>query len=227
MVEYKLVKKKLGRSIQAKKERMKKVLEILSELYPNVTIQLDHSNAFELLIATILSAQCTDARVNIVTKDLFAKYKSPIDYLHATQEELEADIFSTGFYKSKAQRIRDACQIIIDEFNGEVPGNMDDLLKLPGVGRKTANVILGHVFDIPGIVVDTHVKRISNRLGFVNTDNAEKIEFELMKLINEELWVIFTHYFINHGRKTCISRKPKCSHCSIAELCPSERDYIK
>ena len=210
---------KFPKTLKAKKERMAEIISILSKKYPDVKIQLDHTSSFELLIATILSAQCTDARVNIVTKDLFKKYLKPEDYLKVPIEELEKDIFSTGFYKAKAKNIRGACQMIIEQYNGNVPNNMEDLTKLPGVGRKTANVILGHCFNIPGIVVDTHVIRISNLLGFVDTTDAYKIEMELMKIINKELWVIFTHYFINHGRNTCIARRPKCNECDVANLC--------
>lgn len=215
------MKKKFSSSLKAKKQRMSEVLDILGNKYPDVKIQLDHSNAFELLIATILSAQCTDARVNIVTKDLFKKYKQPEDYLKVSQEELEKDIFSTGFYKAKARNIRNACSVMIEKFNSKVPDNMEDLLSLGGVGRKTANVVLGHAFNIPGIVVDTHVKRISNKLGLVKTDNAVKIERELENLIPKNLWVIFTHYFISHGRETCIARRPKCNLCQVEHLCPS------
>ncbi|MFP4370207.1 MAG: endonuclease III [Candidatus Kapaibacterium sp.] len=200
---------------------MSKILEILSGEYPDVTIQLNHNNAFELLIATILSAQCTDARVNEVTKKLFKKYNSPGDYVKAASEELEEDIYSTGFYKAKARNIKGACKMIINEFGGEVPGSMKDLLKLPGVGRKTANVLLGHMFDTPGIVVDTHVIKISTRLGFADTRNPEIIEKILENLIPVDKWVIFTHYFINHGRKVCRARKPDCGNCVINELCPS------
>jgi endonuclease-3 len=204
--------------IRSKKERMKYIIDTLSKDYPDVKIQLDFTSPFELLIATILSAQCTDARVNIVTKDLFAKYLTPEDYLKVPIEELEKDIYSTGFYRAKAKSITGACDMILNKFDGKVPDNMENLLKLPGVGRKTANVLLGHCFDTPGIVVDTHVIRLSNRMGFVNTKDAVKIEFELMKLIEKELWVIFTHYFINHGRKICV-RSPKCNKCSIATEC--------
>lgn len=213
--------KKFPKSLKARKERMSEVLEILSKLYPDVKIQLDHSNTFELLIATMLSAQCTDARVNIVTKTLFTKYKTPQDYLLVPQEELEQDIFSTGFYRAKAKSIRGACKSIIDDHSNEVPNNINDLVKLPGVGRKTANVVLGHAFDTPGVVVDTHVKRISNKLGMVDTDDAVKIEFELQKLIPKDQWVIFTHYFITLGREICIARRPKCAKCQINHLCPS------
>lgn len=213
--------KKFPKSLKAKKERMAEVLDILSKIYPDVKIQLNHSNTFELLIATMLSAQCTDARVNIVTQTLFQKYKTPQDYLLVPAEELEQDIFSTGFYKAKAKSIRGACKSIIDNYNNEVPNNINDLVKLPGVGRKTANVVLGHAFDTPGVVVDTHVKRISNKLAMVDTDDAVKIEYELQKLIPKDKWVIFTHYFISLGRETCIARRPKCAKCPINHVCPS------
>lgn len=201
------------------KARMKKILGILSKEYPDVKIQLDHSSPFQLLIATILSAQCTDARVNMVTPHLFSKYISVEDYINVPQEELEKDIYSTGFYKAKAKNIKSACVALMEKHKGDVPGTLEELTKLPGVGRKTANVILGHCFDTPAIVVDTHVIRISNRLGFVDTDNAVKIEFKLMEIVPKKEWVVFTHYLINHGRKICIARKPKCLECPIAELC--------
>jgi len=207
-----------------KKKLFKNIIDILSKEYPNVKIQLNHSNPFELLIATILSAQCTDARVNIVTEKLFKKYITPLDYLKVPIEELEQDIFSTGYYKSKAKNIRALCEILINQYNGIVPNTLDELIKLPGVGRKTANVILGHCFNTPAIVVDTHVIRISNLLGIVNTKNAEKIEYELMNIIEQDLWVSFTHYFINHGRKVCIARRPKCSECKISHLCKSAKN---
>ncbi len=202
------------------KQRMAEILHILAEEYTGVKIQLDFRTPHQLLVATILSAQCTDARVNTVTKELFQKYRKPVDFLLVPVEELEQDIYSTGFYKAKAKNIRGATQMINDEFGGVVPGNMLDLLRLPGVGRKTANVLLGHCFNTPGIVVDTHVIRISNRLDFVDTKDAVKIEFALMKLIPEEQWVTFTHFLINHGRKICTARKPKCIECQVHELCP-------
>ena len=201
-----------------KKERVAKIIEILSQKYPDVKIQLEHKNPFQLLIATILSAQCTDARVNIVTQTLFKKYFTPEDYVKVDADELERDIFSTGFYKAKARNIKLCCEKLISEFNGQIPDNIEDLTKLAGVGRKTANVILGHCFNTPAIVVDTHVIRLSNRMGFVETENAEKIEYELMKIIPKEKWVIFTHYFINHGRNTCI-RNPKCKECVVNLFC--------
>ncbi|MCX6155756.1 MAG: endonuclease III [Candidatus Kapabacteria bacterium] len=214
--------KKGTESLATRTKRMKAILAILERKYPQAEIQLQYQNPFELLVATILSAQCTDARVNIVTKELFKKYHYPSDYISAPTDELERYIFSTGFYKAKAKHIQGAAKAIIERFNGEVPQTMDKLLELPGVGRKTANVVLGHCFDTPGIVVDTHVIRISNRLGFVETENAEKIEFELMTLIEKnKWWVAFTHVFIQFGRETCIARKPKCSECEISSFCPA------
>lgn len=201
------------------KQRMSKILETLSKEYPDVRIQLNHTSPFELLIATILSAQCTDERVNRVTPYLFKKYKGPEDYANATLEEIEKDIYSTGYYKAKAKHIKEASKMILTEFNGQVPSKLEDLIKLPGVGRKTANVLLGHCFSTPAIVVDTHVIKITNRLGFVETKNADIIERKLMELIPKNKWVIFTHYFINHGRKICTARKPKCSVCVISQYC--------
>lgn len=215
-----ITKRKFPKNLSNEKSRMELVITRLRELYPDVKIQLDFKNPFELLIATILSAQCTDKRVNLVTKELFKKYIVPEDYLKVPASELERDIFSTGFYKAKAKNIRAACEILIDKFGAEVPDTMEELLLLPGVGRKTANVVLGHCFDTPGIVVDTHVSRISNLLGFVSTKDAVKIEFKLMKIIPKDLWVEFTHYFINHGRNTCIARRPKCQECVLSDICP-------
>ena len=212
-------------TLTKKKERFAEIINILSQKYPDVKIQLEHKNPFELLIATILSAQCTDARVNIVTQSLFKKYHTPEDYVKVDSDELERDIFSTGFYKAKAKNIKACCAKLIDNFNSEIPDNIDDLTSLSGVGRKTANVILGHCFNTPAIVVDTHVIRLSNRMGFVETDNAEKIEHELMKIIEKEKWVIFTHYFINHGRNTCV-RNPKCKDCLVSHLCNYAKSQI-
>ncbi|MFY8160348.1 MAG: endonuclease III [Candidatus Kapaibacteriota bacterium] len=214
---------KFSKSIKSKKSRQLEVINVLEGIYPDIKIQLNHSNPFELLIATILSAQCTDARVNMVTPFLFAKYPNPIDYVNANLNEIEKDIFSTGFYKNKAKNIQNACKILVEKFNSQVPNNMDDLTSLAGVGRKTANVVLSHSFDIPGVVVDTHVTRISNLLGFVETEDAVKIEYELMKLIPKEYWVKFTHYYINLGRDVCIARRPKCGICPISHLCPSSK----
>lgn len=208
-------------SLKKRKERIKETISILSELYPNIKIQLDFSSPFELLVATILSAQCTDARVNQVTQVLFKKMNTPEDFAKADIEFIEKEIYSTGFYHAKAKSLKNASIMLIDKHNSQVPNTMDALLKLPGVGRKTANVILGHCFNTPGIVVDTHVIRISNMMKFVESKDAVEIEFELMKLIDKDLWVNFTHYFINHGRNTCIARRPKCNECSVSHLCHS------
>ncbi len=205
----------------SEKARMKKVLDILSKLYPDVRIQLDFTTPFELLVATILSAQCTDARVNIVTKSLFQVANTPAHFARMEQEELEQLIFSTGFYKAKAKNIIEMSKKLISDNKGNVPSSLEELIKLPGVGRKTANVVLGHCFGIPAIVVDTHVIRITNKLAFANTENPDKIEDKLKLLIPKNQWVIFTHYFINHGRKVCVARRPKCSECEISGLCPS------
>jgi len=217
---------KFKKTIKARKERLEQILEILKTEHTDARIALEFTNPLELLIATILSAQCTDERVNLVTKDLFEKYKTADDYVKIPQEQLEQDIYSTGFYRNKAKNIKGACKSIIDKHNGKVPGTMEELLELDGVGRKTANVVLGHCFDTPGIVVDTHVKRLSNRLGMVNKKDPVKIEFELMKLMDEDEWVMFTHYMIQHGRKICKSRKPQCEKCNIGHLCPSKEKYI-
>ncbi|MCX8054435.1 MAG: endonuclease III [Ignavibacteria bacterium] len=206
---------------------MSKILDILSNEYPNVKIQLNFSNPFELLIATILSAQCTDERVNKVTPSLFEKYKKPEDYVNVPIEKLEKEIFSTGYYKAKAKHIKEMSEMILKQYNGEVPSQLEELIKLPGVGRKTANVVLGHCYNVPAIVVDTHVIKISNRLGFVSTKNAEVIERKLMELIPKEKWVIFTHYFISHGRKVCTARNPKCNECVISQYCKYYLENIK
>jgi endonuclease III len=205
------------------KKRMKKILDILALEYPAATIQLVHTSPLELLVATILSAQCTDERVNIVTQELFKKYRNTEDYINVPQEELERDIFSTGFYRNKAKHIQACCKEIIERFDGKVPGTMEELTSLPGVGRKSANVVLGHCFSTPGLVVDTHVVRISNLLGFVKTENAVKIEKVLTGLIPGKLWVISTHYFISHGRAVCIARRPQCQICKISAYCPSKK----
>ncbi len=211
-----------------KKEWTAEVISLLSAKYPIVKIQLNYRNPFELLIATMLSAQCTDKQVNIVTQDLFQKYIIPEDYLQVPIEELERDIYSTGFYKAKAKNIRGVCQILINQFNGKIPNKMSELIKLPGVGRKTANVVLGHCFNTPeGIVVDTHVIRICNLIGLVDTKDAYKIELELMKFVNKELWVNFTHYFIYLGREICIARRPKCEICPINHLCKYYQNKLK
>jgi endonuclease-3 len=201
-------------------ERVTKILTRLAEAYPDARVGLDFTSPFELLIATILSAQCTDERVNIVTRDLFAKYHGPADYVATPQEELEVDIHSTGFYKNKAKNIRACCAVLIERYHGEVPRAIEELITLPGVGRKTANCVLSNCFDIPALTVDTHVTRIANLLGFVKTTDAVKIEFALMDIVPREQWNDFDRLIITHGRRTCIARRPKCDVCPIRDLCP-------
>ena len=205
------------------KSRLKKITSILRKEYPNTKPALDFTTPFELLIATILSAQCTDARVNIVTKKLFRKYKTPEDYLKVPQEELGKDIFSTGFYNQKSKSIQKCCRELIVKHNGKVPEDFEALSKLPGVGRKTASVVAGNAFGIPAIAVDTHVIRLTNLLGFVDTKDPKKIEAVLKELLPQKDWIEFTHWFILHGRKICVARRPKCFECSIIEYCPSKQ----
>jgi endonuclease-3 len=205
-----------------KKKRTAEIIRRLKKAYPGAHCALNHSNAFELLIATILSAQCTDQRVNIVTADLFRKYRGPEDYLKVSQFELEKDIHSTGFFRNKAKNIQATCRKIIDDFGGEVPQTMDELLTLPGVARKTANVVLGNAFGVAsGVVVDTHVARLSQRLGLTKNENAEKIEKDLIELVPKKHWIMFSHWLIFHGRQICQARKPRCRECVLAEVCPS------
>ncbi|MGA2915605.1 MAG: endonuclease III [Sedimentisphaerales bacterium] len=207
---------------QKAKERVKAIWPILKKTYPQAKCALEHSDALELLIATILSAQCTDVRVNIVTKTLFKKYRSAKDWADAPLEEIEQDIKSTGFYRNKALNIKNACKKIVDEYNNKVPDTMDELLTLNGVGRKTANVVLGNAFGVPGIVCDTHVIRLSRRLGLsANTDNPEKLEYDLMEIVPKENWTLFSHLLIFHGRNICQARKPDCDNCPIAKNCPA------
>lgn len=203
-------------------DRLKITLERLHAEYPASSTALTHRTAFELLIATILSAQCTDERVNIVTRSLFIKYRTPQDYLDVPAEELEQDIFPTGFYRNKAKNIRGCCRTLLEEFGGEVPRTIEELTRLPGVGRKTANVVIGHCFGEPvGIVVDTHVTRIAGLLGFTRTKNAENIERELMNITPKEEWTELTDMLIAHGRAVCIARRPRCSRCVLADVCLS------
>ena len=205
-------------------ERVLKILPILKKTYPDAKIALNWNNPWNLLVAVILSAQCTDVRVNIVTEDLFKKYKKPQDYLDVPPEELEQDIRSTGFYRNKAKNIRGAAEKIINDFNGKVPGTMEELLTLPGAGRKTANCILGNAFGIPGITCDTHVIRLSRRLGLSENSDPVKLEFDLMEIVPKKKfggWTMFSHYIIFHGRNCCNARKPNCPECPIAKHCPS------
>ena len=204
------------------KERARKIIQKLAKEYPGATCSLTHTNPLELLISTILSAQCTDERVNIVTADLFRKYRNCRDYLNVSQQELEQDIHSTGFYHNKAKAIQGACKMIMDRFGGVVPGTLEELIELPGVARKTANVALGVAFGTAsGIVVDTHVSRVAQRLGLTEADQAEKIERDLMELVPKKKWIDFSHQVIQHGRKVCQARKPMCDKCVIEPLCPS------
>ncbi len=204
-------------------ERVREILQKLDESYPNVTCALIHQTPFQLLISTILSAQCTDEVVNQVTKKLFVKYRTPKDLAHATPAELELDIRPTGFFRNKTKSIMGAAKQIIEEFGGEVPRTMDELLTLPGVARKTANVVLGTAFGIAvGVVVDTHVTRLSNRLDLSRNSDPKKIEQDLMQIIPQEKWVLFSHQLIWHGRKVCQARKPKCVECTLERLCYSK-----
>lgn len=203
---------------KTKKETVE-ILDLLMELHPNAHCELEHSSAFELLIATILSAQCTDVRVNIVTESMFKKYNTPEDFKNLSIKDIEKEIKTCGLYKSKAQKIKDTSTIIVDEFNGEVPDNLEDLVKLPGVGRKTAGVVLSNAFGVPAIAVDTHVFRVSNRIGIVNETTPEKTEFALMKAIPKDRWTHSHHLLIFHGRRICKARKPECENCNITNYC--------
>ena len=200
----------------------KTLVKLLYRTYGDAKCALKHENALQLLIATILSAQCTDERVNKVTQTLFRKYKTAADYANAPLKEIEKDVHSTGFFRSKAKHIKNACAIIHTNFSGKVPDSMDSLVQLPGVGRKTANVVLGSWFNKPdGVVVDTHVKRISNKLGLTKSTNPVIIEKDLMNTLKKEDWTNFSHMIIWHGRKICTARKPKCPECPILSECPS------
>lgn len=211
--------------IEDKKLQTLEVIKRLKKAYPDAHCALNHTTPFELLIATILSAQCTDERVNIVTADLFRKYRGPAAFLEVSQEELERDIHSTGFFRNKAKNIQAACRRLIDEYGGEIPQTMDELLTLGGVARKTANVVLGNAFGIAsGVVVDTHVSRLSQRLGLTENETAEKIERDLAELVPKKHWVMFPHWLIYHGRQICNARKPKCGECVLADICPSRQD---
>ena len=208
------------------KERAKKIIKVLKNEYPNAKTSLYFSNPLELLIATILSAQCTDVRVNSLTPLLFKKYKNASDFAIADINELEKDIFSTGFFKEKAKNIKACCKSLSEKFNGEVPNTLEELTKLEGVGRKTANVILSMAFNIPGIVVDTHVKRVSNRLKLSEKKDPVKIEFDLMEIIPKNDWTAFSYILIEHGRKTCKARSPECGECRIESLCLFEEKEL-
>lgn len=220
-------KRQSGRaSVEELKARVRVVIRRLKRAYPDAKTALNHTNAFELLIATILSAQSTDVRVNIVTADLFRKYRKPEDYLKVPASELERDIHSTGFFRNKTKSIQGTSKMLIEQFGGEVPHTMDELLELPGVARKTANVVLGNAFGIKaGVVVDTHVTRLSHRLGFSQEKTAEKIELDLIEIVPRKDWVMFPHWLIYHGRQICKARNPLCEQCVIEKQCPSS--YLK
>jgi len=202
------------------KEKAKEVIKRLKETYPDAKIALNFENPLQLLIATILSAQCKDERVNEVTRELFKKYKTAKDFAEADLEELAEDIKSTGFYRQKAKYIKEACQMIIEKFNGEVPRTMEELMELPGVARKTANIVLSNAYGIvDGIPVDTHVRKVSKRLGLVKSKQPEKIEKELMEIIERKDWFIFPYLIQAHGRAVCTGKKPKCEECILKDLC--------
>jgi endonuclease-3 len=205
-------------------ERVREILPILGKIYPGARTALNFKNPLELLIATILSAQCTDVRVNMVSKDLFRKYKSAGDWAKADIKEIESDIKSTGFYRHKATSIKSACAEIIERFDSRVPDTMEELVTLPGVGRKTANVVLGNAFGMPAIACDTHVIRLSRRLGLSENSDAVKLEFDLAEIVPKKSWTLFSHLLIFHGRNVCRARKPDCENCQISKYCPSAND---
>jgi endonuclease-3 len=197
------------------------VARALARAYPDATCSLDFRTPLELIVATILSAQCTDQRVNLVTKDLFQKYPTAAHYAHVPLTELERDIQSTGFFRNKAKNIQAACRILAERYDGEVPQELEQLVELPGVGRKTANVVLGTAFGIPsGIAVDTHVGRLSQRLGLSRHKEPEKIEQDLMELLPQSQWIVFSHRMIQHGRRICTAKKPQCGVCPLEKICP-------
>jgi endonuclease-3 len=214
VIKFKVDKKEASR-------RVEKILPVLKKLYPSATVALKAGNPLELLIATILSAQCTDARVNIVTPKLFAKYKFAQDWAKAKLETIENDIRSTGFYHNKALSIKGACQVIAEKYKGAVPDEMDDLVTLPGVGRKTANCVLANAFGKPAIMCDTHVIRLSRRLQLSENTDPVKLEFDLAEIVPKKDWTMFSNTIILHGRNICQARRPDCDNCAIAKFCPS------
>lgn len=217
------VKKVLSRKKRFDGERLNRILAELDKLYPDATCALHHSDPWQLLAATILSAQCTDRRVNEVTPGLFAKYPTVKDFAHANQEELANDIRSTGFFNNKSKSLIGAARALLERHNGEVPKTMDELLKVPGAARKTANVVLGTAFNIAsGVVVDTHVQRISRRLDLTREEDPVKIERDLQKILPQDRWILFSHQLIHFGRNICVARSPRCAECPINPLCYSK-----
>ncbi len=211
----------------AERERAAQIVATLRQLYPGASCSLDFATPLELLVATILSAQCTDERVNVVTKTLFQKYRSAEDYANADPEELEQDVKQTGFYRNKAKHIREAAQIIVERYGGEVPKAMEELITLPGVARKTANVVMGNAYGIvEGVVVDTHVGRLARRLGLTDSEDPVKVEQELMALLPQTDWLDLSHMLIMHGRAVCQARKPMCETCALAPLCPTGQSTL-
>ena len=209
---------------ESKKKRVLEIIKRLRKAIPDAKIALKFKNPTELLVATILSAQCTDKRVNMVTESLFKKYRTVPDYAKANAQTFEREIHSTGFYKAKAKSIINCAKELVGRFGGKVPDRMEDLVTLPGVGRKTANVILGNAFEIPGMVVDTHMKRVAYRLGLTDKTDPDKIEFDLNEIVPKKDWVEFSHLIIWHGRLTCFARKPNCAECAVNSLCPLRED---
>jgi len=214
-------KKKIKVNKADAEKRVKKIWPILEKTYPNAKSALNFRNPLQMLISTILSAQCTDVRVNMVTKEVFKKYKSAADWAKADLKEIESDIRSTGFYHNKAVNIKNATKAIIERFDGKVPDTLEELVTLPGVGRKTANVVLGNAFGKPGIACDTHVIRLSRRLGLSANSDPVKLEFDLAEILPKSIWTVFSHALILHGRNKCMARKPDCGNCQIAKYCPS------
>ena len=208
------------KTVDPLRTRARRIVRLLAQLYPDARCSLDYNNPLQLLVATILSAQCTDVRVNLVTPSLFARYPDARAFADAKLAELEDAIRSTGFFRNKARNIKACCDAIVREHGGEVPGTLEALVKLPGIGRKTANVILGNAFSVPGITVDTHVGRLSRRLGLSKHHDPVKVEHDLMALLPAKDWTLFSHELILHGRQVCHARKPLCEQCTLAALCP-------
>jgi endonuclease-3 len=216
--------RRIRESREAKRERAAEIMARLHVAHPDAKCALFYSNPLELLLATILSAQCTDERVNKVTPVLFKKYRKAADFASAPLVDIEEIIHSTGFFRAKARSIQECCRDIAEKHDGRVPDSLEELVELRGVGRKTANVVLGNAYGVPGVVVDTHIKRISNRLDLTRNDDPVKIEFDLMPILSRDEWVFFSHAVIFHGRRVCDARKPRCAECTLKDLCPSGAD---